>query len=491
MKAWRMLVVAAVVFLTVVLSWRVHVRADGWMPVPWIDESTFAWPAIAFAETGSLVAPQANPDRAPFWMPPGYYLISGSIYRIVGYSPDVMRNTAWCFCLLFFLILTHWLYHEKWPLACIAIAACFMLNGFFVVMGNIGRMEPIVLSACLGAYWIIHKGRPWLGFSLIAAMGLVHPYSAMFCVFALLVTLTVNWRCLKRFTRWDGLAVAAAVVLWGMYVAYIGCHWQSFVSDMADQAAGHHEMLALDCGGDKESPGWLLSIKALLTGKYTPILIGGALLGIALWRFDPAALPLLAFGLACLVIRVLGAEQWYVVLAVNGILLILLVLFRLAVNLILPRLPAISRIPLQVAVLAVIAVVLSRVGLVPRPADYPGNLRWWMCSMQPKGDPYITADDKALILASLAKEEGISSGTRVEVLPRGEGLWFYPESKDQFLIHAPLFTKIQAEWQLIHRHPALLPIFPELDLGPDEAARIHTRGAHEWYLRRIPTETAK
>jgi hypothetical protein len=482
MTNWRKAIgLVLLITATIGFSYRAHDRAGGWMPVPWVDESSFAWPSIAFSESGTLVAPQANPERAAFWMPPGYYLLSATVYHFAGFSPLTMRGIAWAFSILYFLILTHWLYHARWPLECTILAAGFMLNAFFVVMGNVGRMEPIVLSLCLAAYWLIHQEKPWQGFALMGLLMLVHPYAGMFGAFGLLAVLVTVPSSLKQFGRLDALSLVVAAIPWLLYLAYVTHNLPGFSSDMAAQAEGHHEMLAIDRGVDASISTLALSCRALFMNKFTPVLGACVVLAGLVWHFDRPSLLLLMFGMACLLIRMLGAEQWYVVLAVNAILIWLLVAIRFVRNVLLPRLAAPLRLPARLALIGIVIAGSVYGGLIPNPLHYPDNLRWWECSMT--AEPYMTKEDSSAVLLALSKIPGLTPASRVEFKPRGESLWFYPASKDQFMTHAPLFTKLKPDFQVVHLHPKLMPLFPDLNINTNNAILLHSRGKHQWYLK--------
>ena len=77
---WAVVLVAAVVYL-----W-LHAGASLTFPIPWPDEASAMWPAIAIERTGSLFAPQLNPERDVLWMPPGYMVVSGLIFKVFGFS---------------------------------------------------------------------------------------------------------------------------------------------------------------------------------------------------------------------------------------------------------------------------------------------------------------------------------------------------------------------------------------------------------------------
>ena len=55
-------------------------------PIPWPDEASFMWPAIAVAERSSLLAPELNPERPLCWMPPVYMLVQGAIFKLTGFT---------------------------------------------------------------------------------------------------------------------------------------------------------------------------------------------------------------------------------------------------------------------------------------------------------------------------------------------------------------------------------------------------------------------
>ena len=55
-------------------------------PMPWPDEGSFLWQAISFQENNTLFATELNPDRPVFWMPPGYMVWSGFLFKITGFS---------------------------------------------------------------------------------------------------------------------------------------------------------------------------------------------------------------------------------------------------------------------------------------------------------------------------------------------------------------------------------------------------------------------
>src|SRR5205814_10396522 len=55
-------------------------------PVPWPDEGSFLWPTLAFRDHASLFAPELFPTREVFWMPPGFMVLEGLIFKIWTFS---------------------------------------------------------------------------------------------------------------------------------------------------------------------------------------------------------------------------------------------------------------------------------------------------------------------------------------------------------------------------------------------------------------------
>ena len=64
----------------------VHRQAGLTFPVPWPDEGTLLWQALAVARDNTLFAPQINPERHVMWMPPGYMIVQGLVFKLTDFS---------------------------------------------------------------------------------------------------------------------------------------------------------------------------------------------------------------------------------------------------------------------------------------------------------------------------------------------------------------------------------------------------------------------
>src|SRR5258706_521821 len=85
------------VLLFVVAMFARHLAVGVAFPIPWPDESLFLWPAIAFAKSTALFSPELNPHRDVFWMPPGYAIIIGTLFKITGASLVIARWFAFAY----------------------------------------------------------------------------------------------------------------------------------------------------------------------------------------------------------------------------------------------------------------------------------------------------------------------------------------------------------------------------------------------------------
>src|SRR5882724_2436943 len=63
-------------------------------PVPWPDEGSFLWQALAFRDGFSLFAPEVNPEREAMWMPPMFMVLEGLIFKVVPFSLEASRTLS-------------------------------------------------------------------------------------------------------------------------------------------------------------------------------------------------------------------------------------------------------------------------------------------------------------------------------------------------------------------------------------------------------------
>ena len=97
-RLWALALVACVCLFTIQ-----HLRAGLNFPTPWPDEAHFLWQAAAVSDANSLLAYELDREREIFWMPPGYMILQGLVFKITGISLIAARWTSFVFVTLTFL----------------------------------------------------------------------------------------------------------------------------------------------------------------------------------------------------------------------------------------------------------------------------------------------------------------------------------------------------------------------------------------------------
>ena len=80
-KIYGCLVLLFIISFTVL-----HIKAGITFPLPFGDETAFYYPAKAFCENNNLLAESINSKREVFWMPSGFMIFSGLVFKITGSS---------------------------------------------------------------------------------------------------------------------------------------------------------------------------------------------------------------------------------------------------------------------------------------------------------------------------------------------------------------------------------------------------------------------
>jgi hypothetical protein len=205
-------------------------------PTPWQDEGSFLWQAIAIKESNSLFAPELNPNRHVFWMPPGYMVLSGLIFKVTGFSLAWARLLSGIYLSATVAVLALVLRGSRNRLVHAVLFGIFLQFPIMLLVSNTARMEPLVLLIGVCAFALAHCGK------LVAALAagvfapLIHPNALFFLVGAAGVVLaerrTEFWRTARR---WEWFALLVAAGCWLTYVVYVARHWGPFLSDMGFQ----------------------------------------------------------------------------------------------------------------------------------------------------------------------------------------------------------------------------------------------------------------
>jgi len=285
---------------TIALSANAHKVAGMTLPLPWDDEASFIWPAVSFMEHGTLQSDYLNPERPIMWMPPGYMLLLGTIFRATGYSLEIARWLSWIFMMAAYFAAVALLWSRPLRLFSVGLCSALWLGGTFVSIGNIARMDSLTFAIALCGYLLITRNLPYAGLALLFINILVHPNGVYFLTVAIgyqLIIYRTTWPIIKRS---EVVALVVASVLIMLYGAYVLQNRAAFIQDMAMQFGRK---------GDRNP------IHNIMSGNN--FWYFGALSIVSLY-FAARRSPLLLYvGLtaACFSVSRIGMEMWYEVFA--------------------------------------------------------------------------------------------------------------------------------------------------------------------------------
>ncbi|MBN1867467.1 hypothetical protein JW916_09270 [Candidatus Sumerlaeota bacterium] len=449
------------------LALFVHVVAGDQFPVPWADECDFLWPSIAFAREGTLLSPVLNPERPILWMPPGYMVFTGTVFKVFGFSLGLARWISFVCVALGFVGLIGLaadlgragasegvkIPENLGPLVgslAAVLCACFFLGSPFVVAGNIGRMEAPILALAVAALVFLRVDRPYPATAVALAMPLVHPNGMLF-VLAIAVWWMVSPRfgCRRRLPRsWEWLFLAIVAFLWLLYLVYALRYWSAFRHDMAYQfLRKKREIVTLEA-----LLGWWSLVSA---GLFVLCAAWG-------WRArDRRSIQFLVVAVPAWLVWRVGQEMWYEVFGSLALLLLSMALLRLATaslgHAFVKRLGALSpQSPLSASRWIPVGVTLAlltwhlKAERIPTPWDYPWNGRWFMMRIEP-GGAYATPEDLAWVRGFLERlpmpDRALPT---VEFCPRADSLLFADLEGRRIRISQPVFCQGSPDAFVIH-----------------------------------------
>jgi hypothetical protein len=351
----------------------------------------------------------------------------------------------------------------------LAVLSLLYLGRFFVVTGNVGRMEALLLAMAVWGFVLLELDRPWMGLALLVASPLTHPNGVYF-VLAAVAYLLVRRPRPTRPSRGDIVCLAVAAALWTAYATYALGRWPWFVHDMTFQFArkldqGHH----------------LLRRIASVQNVIIALVLVGAL--VRELRSPRGVRAATAYALGCLPIHLLGGEIWYEIFLVLAYFLAGLSWVELAAE----------RIRHPAGAAGAFAAVLL-LGIAFEFVDVPGRLRWG-CMTTYGADEYLREDDRSRLVETITAAARGTPSARVEFRPEADGLLFWPEARGQFLPSHPIFAGTEPDVAVIHASRAnpdcALPVASAVERwGIAEADLVLAHGEDErWYVKRLASPT--
>lgn len=145
--------IVAVVALYVLIHYQLGLS----FPTPWPDEAHFLWQAHAFATNNSLFSEVLNTERTIMWMPPGYLILTGLYFKVVGTSLEAARLLSLLAMAAFFVLLVRFMAHYGHRWFALGLTSLFFFNARFIACGNIARMEALLLLAIVCAFILLKK----------------------------------------------------------------------------------------------------------------------------------------------------------------------------------------------------------------------------------------------------------------------------------------------------------------------------------------------
>jgi hypothetical protein len=214
-----------------------HARLGLTFPVPWPDEASFLWQAIAVQRDTTLFAPQLRPDRHVLWMPPAYMWVAGLLFKITGFSLETARWLSAACVAAGAAALAGLFARLRHPLPALLLLAAFVHAPVTALVGNLARMEALLFALACAALLLVQRRAPFAALACAALLPLVHPIGAFFAAGTALAAGVALWRDpdlrRPRPLEWALLALAAAA--WAAYAVYVARHWPTFRADMAFQ----------------------------------------------------------------------------------------------------------------------------------------------------------------------------------------------------------------------------------------------------------------
>lgn len=476
-KSLNRILLAGLIGLVCLTSFVVHQEASFSLPIPWPDEALFLWQAIAFQESNHLFAPQLNPEKSLFWMLPGYMVSMGTIFKVTGFSLEKARWISWLLSLLAYFGLLALFRDSPWRILCWVIISIFFLSPEFVVMGNVARMESMLLGLVIWSFVLIQRGHFWLGLAGTCLGILIHPNGAYFLLAALAWALLQYGTSWPRIKRWDVVAWSIVLMLGIACVVYLIQNLTAFQELMGFQAPRKYQMALRG----------LSSIGAIRAASI--ILLYAATAWVS-WSFGKRGLQILVLGAACFFVYVAFPEMWYRAFFTCSILLLLLRLIQCLDTF--RKLDAlrIRKLGVVFSVFAIVVVSYTAIHfkMISDPVDYPHSMRWFGMRMS-DGVNYKTASDLVEVKGSIESMRGPGGGKRVQFFPLADALLFWPEASGRWIPHHyhPIFSDAPPDIIVVHNSRYLPTQWKErieenLDLVGAEDLVVQRDKTEMWFV---------
>jgi hypothetical protein len=459
----------------------VHGAAGYTFPVPWPDEAVFVHQAISIQDSNSLLTPYLSESRAILWMPPGYVILLGLIFKIFGSSLFIARIASFVLTISILGILAWMLRNDPARFSLLLLTGLFFLNRFVIILGNTARMEPLLILGVVAAMALLLEKKNNKAIALLFALLIIHPNAVYFLAAGLVVVL------LQRFVfgegaaahRFDKITIVLVLALFAAYVVYAGLHWSDFLRDMSYQFIRKSRR---NMAAPLLTPGVLVFVGINLAAVI-----------VALVRKERGPMLFGIFALFFWPVNKIGQEMWYQVFDVFAILFLSIALIQL-LN------PA--RKPILTILLFLAAVFVNReLNMIESLRGYPHSLKWFGMGLQSQVD-YFSQNDALKLRSFLLDHQVDHVPIRTKIYPSGDALLlhenegksvksiyvavdtsvFPQQHHDLFLVHLSRYSPIGWDWSLLSR--ALEEA--RIDTSDKRNLLFERDGTEQWYFRFAP-----
>jgi hypothetical protein len=423
-------------------------------PVPWPDEGSFLWPALAFRDRFSLFAPELFPDREVFWMPPGFMVLEGLIFKVWSFSLGRARLLSAIFLLVALGCVAAMFRSSRARVGHALILGVFLFSPIFQLAGNTARMECLVLLIASAGFSFMHAKR-WAGLGILALAPLVHPVGVAFFLVG-----AAYWFVFVRrgrvFARADKIALGVALLAWVAFFVHVIPHFGVFYDDIATQVKFKGFVSEANGGAIARVREPLMLVSAAVVASSTVLAV----------RLGAPVGALIALAIASLFAFVLTEGWLYDVYPAFGAMLASLLLLETG-SALLNRLGPRSNdlgILVKVGLLAAVIWVVDAKWVVLNP--------YLMRSVQSSTatawnrDPsYMTAGERnqvANFLRSLREDDGRQ--TTVQFLPDSDALLFEELRSPSVGFVQQTYYESKPDVLILHRSPWFPPLVYELEL---------------------------
>jgi len=467
-------------FLIIIAYILLNNLAGYTFPIPWADEGIFLWQSISFQINNTFVAPQLNPTRPLLLMPPGYMIFNGFLFKIVGFSLDIARKVS--LVLMIGVVIQLVLITRKYGLKFIALLfiGLFFLNSYFLAIGNIARMEALLLFLIFLGFLLLQNKKDYEALAILALTPLIHPNGVYFLLAAigyLLFTkrLRINP---KELNRREKIFIITSLIIWLIYIAYILLQWDWFIQDITFQIVRKSQRDILR--------------KFFLENNFLFILIFFFCLAYGIKEKIPATFLLVIVAPSWLINK-LGQEMWYAIFDIIAYLMLSLVVLHITSNLV----TSLTKNKyFQKSILLLITILLllwlynnKRIGNL---FLYPESISW--SDMRFSEDiAYINNSDISEIQTHLDTINKSNQPFYIQFFPRGDALLFQDLENDLIHFSQPVFYSREPDVYIIHSSkfiPEWMEIrlqeeFENAGIDPSDPANIlFQRDETEiWYYR--------